>query len=110
MVWHSVFSSAEKRLRFVVHTGLELEEYAQIFTNCEESMTPEQIIEKWTERLWKLPCVFGGEVALNEIEAELQPLTDLIRAAQEISNSSDYQDGLPLTKNLRAALEKLGSI
>jgi hypothetical protein len=69
-------------------------------------VTPEKIIGKLEKRIAK---IFGLREYVPALEAELQPLADLIRAAQDCGNAgrSDFQEE---QQNLRAALEKLGSI
>jgi hypothetical protein len=85
-------------------------------------VTPEQITGKMAERLTNLTIAKEGRNALEMdmvFNRALQPLDDLIRAAQQLySETADYIriNNLgdihhnQVMKDMRAALEKLGSI
>lgn len=88
-------------------------------------MKPEQIVQKWAERLYDQINEHSEEIAGQEYctytepnkaqrealltiyKTELQPLADLIRAAKELVNN---RTSLVSLRRLNEALEKLGSI
>lgn len=86
------------------------------------NLTSEQIIGKLAERFYyevigkkttySPPNIKAADEMLSAIAAELQPLADLIRAAQRVMSTTMADDDVKFDaeKDLRAALEKLGSI
>jgi hypothetical protein len=82
-------------------------------------MTPEQIIGKWAVRLedtlfndeWLNTTDVGCAELLETLEAELQPLADLIRAAQQFADKwGTGQVTMDEAIEMKEILEKLGSI
>jgi hypothetical protein len=75
-------------------------------------MTPEQIVQKWAERLIERVNFQSAKETEARFKTELQPLADLIRAAQGVMADAYDFDGMYLCdpdpiNSLRAALEKL---
>lgn len=96
---------------------------------CKPQGKPEQIVQKMAEHIedtlfndeWLGTNEVGCVELLETLRAELQPLADLIRAAQEVTETHCLMrtvngtienpcSGMCRMHDLRSALEKLGSI